>query len=100
MVRIGARSARPDLLVAAFADGRGRRTVILLHRGTRPLRVAVPGSFRWREEASLYRENGVDPAPAAAGGVTTVTVAPGAIVTLSGVPLGGLPPGFRPEEEG
>jgi hypothetical protein len=61
------------------------------------MQVAWPGvGFRWLEVADPYRENEVREAPAAdRGGTTEAEVAPGAVVTLTGVPLGSLPAGFR-----
>jgi hypothetical protein len=99
MVRVESRSSCPDLLSSAFASSAGDHTVVLLNRSTSPLRVTVEGvgaRFRNMEVVDPYHENDVRPAPAPRGdGTTAVLIAPGAIVTLSTVPLGKLPDGFH-----
>ena len=92
MVRLEAGTADPDLLPTAFQDKGGQRTLVLLNRGLRAKRVTVDWKgmpFRFVESADPYRENSIGGAPApAVGGKTEVEVPPGAIVTLSNVPLG------------
>ncbi len=96
MTRIGAESSRPDLLVSAFAGPSGEATVVLLNRSTQSQTVTLGAgapAFRWIETADPYRENEVR---AYASGA--VAVEPGAVVTLTNVPLGTLPQGFRAED--
>ena len=84
MKRLKAASSNPHLLVTAFA-GSASKTLILLNRSTAAQKVKVewPGAaFRFMETASSQHENTVEPAP------REVTVAPGAIVTLTNVELG------------
>ncbi|MFB3826510.1 MAG: hypothetical protein ACE15B_07055 [Bryobacteraceae bacterium] len=87
MTRVEASASDPDVLTAAFEGAGGARTLILLNCGTAPRRVSVlwPGAaFKYLETASPQEENAVRPAPAG-----TVTVEPGAVVTLSSVELAG-----------
>jgi O-glycosyl hydrolase len=95
MVRIEAASSSDGLLACAFAGEKGARTVILLNRATAPLRVRVEGAdatFDEMEIVSPYQQNRVKAAPKPLdGGATAVVVDPGAIVTLTNVPLGRLP---------
>jgi len=98
MARLDAVSSAPDLLASAFAGENDALTVVLLNRATAPQRVRVEAGgarFTEMEIADLYRQNDVRPAPAAGPGTPTEVVAPpGAIVTLTNVPLGTLPEGF------
>jgi hypothetical protein len=94
MVRVEAAADVENLLVSAFADKDGRGTVIVLNRAMKPRRVRVvwPGvKFREMELVDPYHENDVRNASTAlAGEPTEVTIAPGAILTLSNVALGEL----------
>lgn len=89
MKRVKAESSHPHLLVTAFRGAAGESTLVLLNRATTAQKVTIqwPGAnFRYVETADVQHENTV----AAAAGMT-VTVAPGAIVTLSNVALGQAP---------
>ncbi len=98
MVRLGTESSARDLLASAFAGQGGAITIVLLNRSTSPQRVCVEGAgvaFREMEVVDPYRENEVRPAPAPrSDGVTEALVGPGAILTMSTVPLGKIPEGF------
>ena len=86
MTRLQAASSSPQLLATAFSGNAGTRTLVMMNRSTAALRVSVtwPGEpFRYREVVSPQQENTVEP-PAPG----EVTVPPGAIVTLTNVPLG------------
>jgi hypothetical protein len=86
MTRVEAASSNPQLLAAAFSGNAGARTLVLLNRSAAAQRVSVTwpgGAFRYMEVVSPQQENAVE--PAARG---EVTVPPGAIVTLTNVPLG------------
>lgn len=94
MTRVAVESDDHDLLATAFTGTAGA-TVVLLNRGTVPCRVNVQGlgDFKEMELTDPYHENAVQPAPHGA-----LTVAPGALVTLTSVPLGRLPESFSIEE--
>jgi len=98
MTRVEAESSAPDLLVTAFAGDQGRRTLVLLNRASvlRTVRVPVGDPpFAEMEICGPYHENEVQPVPpAGADGTIEVAVEPGAIVTLTNVPLGRLPEAF------
>jgi hypothetical protein len=100
MDRIGAASPDDDLLVSAYAGENGT-TVVVVNRSTAPKRVHLEGldeGFRYRETVDPYSENEIaSEAPPFEGGVTTLTVDPGAIVTVSDEPLGALPEEFEAE---
>jgi len=101
MWRVEATSTCGDLLASAFEGADGARTVVLLNRALTPARVALTGAsgrFASLERVDPYRENetSLSPDPRAAG-ATEVIVPPGAIATLSTVPLGKLPEGFAIE---
>ncbi|MBI4578497.1 MAG: hypothetical protein HY718_02275 [Planctomycetes bacterium] len=104
MHRIGAATADKDLLVSAYAGKDGGRTVVLLNRSGRPIRARVENAgepFREMEIVDPYRENTVDAAPGVDGNKTAeALIDPGAIVTLTNVPLGRLPQGFNIDSEG
>ena len=91
MTRIDCESSAPDLFASAFVDAKGRQTVVLLNRGTRALDVEVGKSFRWMELVDPYHENMVSEMKAG-----TVRADPGAVVTLSDVPLNEIPKDFKP----
>lgn len=98
MTRVDASADAPCLLASAFAGEDGQQTLVLLNRAMQPLQVCVewPGArFTHLETASPYQPNLAVPAPAmGAGGKVDLTVAPGAIVTLTNVPLGEVPAGL------
>ncbi|MBN1421858.1 MAG: hypothetical protein JXP34_23995 [Planctomycetes bacterium] len=101
MARVEASSTCADLLASAFEGADGARTVILLNRALTPARVSVAGAsgrFSWLERVDPYRENEISPSPdPCPAGATEVVVPPGAIATLSTVPLGKRPEGFAME---
>jgi O-glycosyl hydrolase len=86
MVRVDATSSNPDVLVTAYVDAHGAKTLVALNRSMQPQTLDVSGDGIWSggrvqlERVSLYDENIVSDAPA------KVVVAPGEIVTLSTVP--------------
>jgi O-glycosyl hydrolase len=92
MVRVEAATDADDLLASAFAGDGGAGTVVLVNRSTTPrrLRVLWPNvKFTEVELADPYHENDVREGPAArTDGSTEVTIAPGALVTLTNVSLG------------
>ncbi len=89
MIRIGAETDADDLLVSAFA-GEGRvGTVVILNRSTKPRRLHIiwPGvKFTEMELTDPYHENDILKAPSG----DEVTIAPGALVTLTNVSLGSV----------
>jgi O-glycosyl hydrolase len=92
MARVDAQSAAADLLVSAFAGEGNAGTVVVLNRSTKPrlVRVYWPGvTFTEMELVDPYNENSVRKAPAKqADGATHITIEPGALTTLTNVPLG------------
>ncbi|UCG47006.1 MAG: hypothetical protein JSU94_16085 [Phycisphaerales bacterium] len=92
MVRIEAGTDSGDLLVSAFAGQNNSATVVLLNRSTTPRRVRVvwPGTaFTHIELVDPYHENSIRTVPRDTGtGPVEALVDPGAIVTLSNVPVG------------
>jgi hypothetical protein len=87
MTRLTAESSDPDLLVSAFSAGPGRATLVILNRSVHPavLKPDWPNArFTTLELADPYHQNAVQSLPA---GQTEVTVAPGAIVSLTNVKL-------------
>lgn len=98
MARVEAKADTNDLLVSAFAGEDKTVTVIVLNRSTRPrqLRIAWPGvPFRQMETVDPYHQNDVQAVPASlTDGTTEVIIDPGAVITLTSVPLGKLPDGF------
>ena len=87
MTRVSAVSSNPHLLATAFHGANGERTIVLLNRSAATQKVTVkwPGArFRYLETASPQQENLVT----ASGAAEAVSVAPGAIVTLTNVELG------------
>ena len=103
MVRVEASTQTEDLLATAFVGEGGQRTVVLLNRSTLPRRVTiegVEGGFTHMELVDPYHENEVTELGEAAGGPPAeLVVEPGALVTLTTVPLGALPEGFTVEEQ-
>lgn len=89
MARVGAETAGEGLLATAYEGEGGRRTVVLINRGTAPLAVKVEwagAGFRWVERVSPYDENTVR-----AAGAGTVELGPGEMATVTNVGLGGAP---------
>lgn len=83
MARVNAETGRDDLLATAY-EGSAGKTLILINRGTAPMRVLVdwPGArFTESEVASQYEENSVRLTAA------EPVVEPGEIVTLTSVRL-------------
>jgi O-glycosyl hydrolase len=91
MVRVEAKTDANDLLVSAFAADDGAGTAVILNRSTKPRRARLSWPdvvFNEMELVDPYHENDVREAPAArADGTTEITVAPGAVITLTNVPL-------------
>ena len=89
MVRIDAETADGDLLATAFADDKGGQTVVLLNRGLAPRMVQVKNTrhgFSAVERTDPYRENAGESSKLESG--DKLAIEPGAVVTLSNVPLG------------
>jgi len=95
MMRVRTESGDPHLFTSAFVSEEGdAATVVVLNRGTTPARVTLegcPAMLHEIEVADPYHENDTQPFEG-----LPVEVAPGAIVTLTNVPLGQLPEGFPP----
>ena len=97
MRRVSASADAKDLLVTAF-EGNGHRTVVILNRGTAARSVGVNwpnAQFTQVERVDPYHENAVTEAPRPHDGVVRIEVDSGAGVTLTNVPLGKLPEGFK-----
>lgn len=98
MSRVEAESSNPDVMVTAFIGSAGARTVIVLNRSLKAqrVRIAWPGAdFRFTELTDPYHQNVLmESSPAHQTGTVEITVRPGAIVTLSTVPLKKLPSDF------
>ena len=96
MARVEAEVKEKDLLVSAFAGEGGLATLVAMNRSTRSLVMEVEwpeARFEAMEETDPYSENLVLQAPKPdARGRTAVTIRPGAVVTLTNVPLGGTDP--------
>jgi O-glycosyl hydrolase len=92
MVRVEAETDADDLLVSAFAGKDHAGTMVILNRSMKPRRLHVrwPGvTFTQMELVDPYHKNDVQKAPAThADGATEVTIEPGALITLTNVPLG------------
>ncbi len=92
MWRVQATSTNPDILVTAFQGAEGKRTLILLNRSIHPQKVSLhwPGAaFTELETADPQHENEIT----AANNPTELSLAPGAIVTLTNTKVGrALPP--------
>ncbi len=102
MVRVEAGTDSKDLFSSAFIGTKDKKTVVIFNRSTVPQNVRIKGfkrNFKFMEVVDPYNENVVlDSSKLAGVNTPEVTVAPGAIVTLSTVPLGKLPRGFFIEE--
>jgi O-glycosyl hydrolase len=94
MVRIGTETDTDDLLVSAFTGEGCAGTVVILNRSTKPRRLDVLWphvQFTEMEWVDPYYENDVRKAPTThTNDSTEVTIAPGALVTLTNVPLGSV----------
>jgi hypothetical protein len=94
MIRVGIETDADDVLVSAFAGKGNTGTAVILNRSTIPygLHVHWPKmKFTEMELVDPHHENDIRKAPVArAGGLTEVTVAPGALVTLTNVSLGSI----------
>lgn len=80
MRRVNASSTNPDLLISAFENNSGQKTLIALNRSTSPQTLTVnwPGTtWSGMERVSQYAENAPESVPA------TILIQPGEIVTLS-----------------
>lgn len=98
MTRLDAETACPDVLASAWQGPADVRTVVLLNRGTVPRQVRLSWAesrFSVMERVDPYSENAVVPCPSpSADGTLQVLIDPGALVTLSNVPLLKLPADF------
>jgi O-glycosyl hydrolase len=94
MIRIGAETNANDLLVSAFAGKGGAGTVVILNRSTKPRRLHVlwpTVKFTALELVDPYHENEIRDVPVQrTDNATELTIAPGALVTLTNVPLGSI----------
>lgn len=94
MIRVETQSSNSDLLACAFRARENNGTVVLLNRSSRPQRVTVqwPGvRFTEMELVDPYHENEVREVPTWQSKRTVdVDVGPGAVVTISNVPLSKL----------
>jgi hypothetical protein len=98
MVRVEATANNQDLLVCAFAGADQKGSVVVLNRSTRPKMVSVnwPGmTFSEMEIVNPYYQNQVKTIQAAGEGAPQVLIEPGAIITLTNVPLRIIPAGFN-----
>jgi O-glycosyl hydrolase len=89
MVRLEAKTSNPEVLATAFEGDGGGRTLVLLNRSCHAQRIHVDWqgqAFRFAELVDPYHENSVIPPP----DIHSMTVEPGALVTLSTVELGKL----------
>lgn len=96
MVRTDATSDDDDLFVSSFMTKDGRGTLVLLNRGVSPVRVPMDWAgekYAITELVDPYHQNAV--VSASSPGPRHVMVPPGAIVTLSDVPLVRIPAGFK-----
>ena len=98
MARVEAETDSQDIFATAFTGLNGRKTVVILNRSTSPHLIRIDGidcDFTFVEVTDPYEENTLMDIPVKAGSrIPEITVAPGALVTLSNVPLGKLPEGF------
>ena len=96
MIRVGADVNGRDLLAVAFAGEGGLATLVALNRSTRSVEVEVewPGVvFDAMEVSDPYNEDRLFPAPQPDGQAQTVVIVrPGALVTLTNVPLKSINP--------
>jgi hypothetical protein len=98
MARVEAKADTNDLMVSAFAGEDNTATVIVLNRSIRPFQLCIiwPGvQFRQMEIIDPYHQNNVQAVPVPrTDGTIELIIDPGAIITLTSVPLGKLPDGF------
>ena len=101
MVRQEAGSSHPDVLVTAFKKD-GKATLVICNRSTTPLTPELDWpnvSFDTMEITDPYNQNTIQPVKVdGAGKLKHITIPPGAIVTLTSVPLNRLPEDFTVEE--
>lgn len=93
MQRIGVDHDDPHFLVTAFACDKGRTTLVALNRGIHPARLDLtwPGAeFEFKELCDPYHPNYLQPFTG-----SETMIPPGAIVTLSNVPLLHAPSGEK-----
>ncbi len=96
MVRIAAVTDDADLLVSAFRAPDGRATLVMINRGLSPAKIRldwVGATLPFAELTDPYHQNEI--LTGAGGNLREHVVPPGAIVTLSNVPLVKLPAGFE-----
>ena len=101
MVRVEADSSDSDLLATAFVDDRSQlQTIVLLNRASTACEITldgVEGPLPIVELVDQYHSNTQAPELQRMEGESLkVTVPPGALVTLSSVPLLQVPDGFTP----
>lgn len=98
MIRVDAASSNLNLMTTAFTGPDGARTLIALNRSSKAQRVQINWqgtSFRFTELTDPYHQNALVENPAVQqDGKLEITIQPGAIVTLSTVPLKKLPADF------
>ena len=101
MVRQEAGSSHPGVLVTAFKKD-GKATLVICNRSTTPLTPELDWpnvSFDTMEITDPYNQNTIQPVKVdGAGKLKHITIPPGAIVTLTSVPLNRLPEDFTVEE--
>lgn len=102
MKRIQVESSSNNILVSAFDDASGRKTMILLNRSTVPYQVKIKNAhteFQYMEKTNLYNENTlVQPPLMPDDEILTFSIDPGSIVTLSDYPIRKLPDNFYLDE--
>lgn len=94
MTRVESTCDHPDLLATTFSGEQEQKTWILFNRGTAALKVKLPAiakTLTTMETVDPYHPNTI--AERTPG--DTCTVPPGSIITLTNVPLGKLPEGFK-----
>ena len=98
MSRVDAESSNPDVMATAFTGPGGDKTLIALNRSLKAqrVRIAWPGAnFRFTELTDPYHQNVLmESSSAQQTGTVEIIVQPGAIVTLSTVPLKKVPSDF------
>lgn len=102
MIRVEANSGHKDVLATAFKRKDGKATLVILNRSTIPVRPALtwPGvSFDIMEITDPYNQNTIQSIKVQGEAEwENITIQPGAIVTLTSVPLNRLPKDFVVEE--
>lgn len=98
MTRVETQCANSNLLATAFQNDAGQHTLVLINRATEPLEISVQwpkAKFTALERVSHLQPNLAEPF----AGAAKVSIAPGAIVTLTDVPPNTLPESFWREFE-